>query len=173
MKSLKLFGCVLVACGLISSESVCADPVINVTPWLAPNGFGSPDFPAAADNAIYAIQNGLTSHGSGAAAFNAIADGGTIGISDNIVTGFNSWDGVADPNTPAFANQYGNRLHFGLQVLGNGTEVSAAQLGFTMLDTGTYSPEGLNLPSASFPTFGAVGTYNYSAQLVGWDYGVD
>jgi len=90
--------------------------------------------------------------------------------SDNFVTSFKSWDGVANP-TGAFANELGNRLHMGLHVAGNGSQFSISQLGFTMNDLSASGD--LSLPSADYPTWGAVGSYGYSAARVGLNYGAD
>ena len=58
---------------------------------------------------------------------------------DNIVTGFPSWKGQADPGTvfgTSFANELGNRLHFGLVIIGtNGTTFSLSELAFDMEST--------------------------------------
>jgi hypothetical protein len=84
---------------------------------------------------------------------------------DLIVTGFASWHGVADPGTvfgAAYANELGNRVHFGLDIDGQGTQFSISQLSFTE----TSNDPG-NLLGFGFGT----GSYNYSSNYVGIVYG--
>jgi hypothetical protein len=85
-----------------------------------------------------------------------------MSVLNNIVTGFSSWNGVANPSG-AYASELGNRLLFGLDVRGNGAEISIDQLSFVMSST-----DG-NTLGYSF----GLGSYGYSSQYVGWDYGVD
>jgi hypothetical protein len=85
-----------------------------------------------------------------------------MSVLNNIVTGFSSWNGVANP-TGAYASELGNRLHFGLDVRGNGTEISIDQLSFSMAST-----DGNTLGHSY-----SLGSYGYNSQYVGWDYGAD
>ena len=87
-----------------------------------------------------------------------------VPVTNNMVTSFPSWMGVADPGTvfgPAFAQESGNRLTFGMDIKGGTNLISIAQLSFTMTSTDpgntldwTYSPipysySGLNTGSAN------------------------
>ena len=72
---------------------------------------------------------------------------------------------MADPGTNfglAFANEYGNRVHFGLDINGNGTQFSISQLSFT---------EAGNDPGNSLGFTFDAGSYNYSTSYVGIIYG--
>ena len=131
----------------------------------APNAFGSPSFNTWVTNAINALQNGLTSVGNPAtdpAAYYQVTQENDM---QNIVTGFPSWLGLANPGTafgPAFANELGNRLHFGLVILGTGgTTFSLSNLSFNM-----HSSD----PGNTFSFVGSFGpTDSYSARRVGID----
>ena len=84
---------------------------------------------------------------------------------DLIVTGFPSWRGLADPGTvfgSAFTNEYGNRVHFGLDISGNGTQFSISQLCFT---------ESSNDPGNGLGFSFGKGSYTYSSNYVGIIYG--
>jgi len=144
-----------------------AAPVIEVTPWSAPNGYGSPSFPGAVANEIYALEHGLPAYGDPSSPTYFQTAPANLSISDNMVTGYASWKGDANPGTtfgPAFAGEYGNRLHFGLLVLGNGNQISISQLGFTM---------DSNDPDNSLDWTYATGVYQYSQDYQGWKFGDD
>jgi hypothetical protein len=133
---------------------------ITVTPALAPNAFGSPSYAGWVDNAISALRTGATSAGtSGTPTYyqaQNVVDG-----RQTIVTGFPSWLGQADPGTvfgPAFANELGNRMHFGLYINGNGTQFSISQLSFS-----ASSNDPANLLGFGFNQ----GDYDYNAGYVG------
>ena len=71
--------------------------------------------PAAEANAIHALYHGLNSYGAaGPTQFNAQSN---VTASEVIVTGFNSWRGVAGPGA-LYQNEFGNRMHFGLVING-------------------------------------------------------
>lgn len=113
-----------------------AGVIIMVFPSPAPNFFGSPSFSGYAANAINALENGLSSVGNPAATPTAYYRVSQENDKDNIVTGFPSWLAFANPGTvfgPAFASELGNRLHFGLAIIGtNGTTFSLSELSFDM-----------------------------------------
>jgi hypothetical protein len=148
----------------IASPNV-ADAAVSITviPSLAPNAFGSPSWTTYVTNATTAIEAGQTSLGSGAAKYDALADGATLNYLDAIVTGFDSWRGVAAPGS-AYSPEYGNRMHFGIHILGNGTKFSISQMSFVgdSTDTGNVLDWG-----------NAAGVYNYSTDYIGIDYGPD
>ena len=154
----------LLALGLLcASAAAHADPVtISVTPWLAPNAFGSPSFAAATQNAIYALENGLTSYGSGPTAF--VADS-NVTTAQGVVTNFNSWMGVADPTDPTLSGELGNRMSFGLAINGNGNLFSISELSFNAVSTDPF--DALGFGSASDPGDFGTGEYDYSSDYVG------
>ena len=148
-----------------------ADITITVTPSLAPNAYGSPSYSAYVSNAVTALETGATSEGTAGTPsyYQALANSGaTIDASQDIVTGFSSWNGQADPGT-AFAGEYGNRLLFGLSIVDTNADgtpgtFSISQLSFSA--TSTDSGDSLGF------SFG-LGSYNYSNEYVGVIYGVD
>ena len=103
-------------------------------------------------NALYAIPNGLNSYGTPGTPTYYQAAPATLPISANIVTGFASWNGSANP-TGAFAGEEGNRLHFGLDIRGNGT---------TQFD--------LNDLTFSINSTDPSDTLAFSGDFVGYDY---
>jgi hypothetical protein len=163
--------------GVLGSNSVTLNPVvtnsgpvlsggisITVFPALAPNRWGSPSWNAWASNAVTAILNGYSSYGnpSSPTFYRQITN--AVPVTNNLVTSFASWMGVADPGNafgPAFAQESGNRLTFGMDIKGGTNLISIAQLSFTMISTDpsntlnwTYSPipysySGLNTGSAN------------------------
>ena len=155
--------------GLSAASLVTAVPAfatsIDVTPWLAPNAFGSPSWNQAVQNADTAMHDGLTTVGSGPSQFSAQTT--PVTADQVIVTGFPSWMGKVDPGTvfgPAYANELGNRMHFALRIDGQGTQFSISQLSF--VGNSSDSGDGLNF---SF----AFGSYNYSASYEGVLAGAD
>jgi len=132
LKQLLVILCVATCCAQ-------AGVVIMVFPSPAPNAFGSPSWPGYVTNAINALQNGLPSVGNPAADPTAYFRVSHETDRDNIVTGFPSWKGFANPGTkfgPAFTNELGNRLHFGLAIIGtHGTTFSLSGLAFDMEST--------------------------------------
>lgn len=128
---------------------------ITVVPWLAPNAYGSPSFAAAQANAVQAMYLGVTSFGTAGtpAYFQARSN---VTTAENVVTGFNSWLGQADPGTvfgPAFAGELGNRMTFALRVDGDGSQFSISQMSFSAVSTDAP----YNALNFSF----AAGGYNY------------
>jgi hypothetical protein len=141
---------------------------ITVTPWLAPNAFGSPSFAPAAANAVDALYNGQTSGGAAGTPsfFQAQSN---VQASETIVTDFASWKGQLNPGVTvgaAFANEYGERMTFGLSIVGTGgTMFSISQLSFNAV-----SNDANNILGFSFGT----GQYDYSdGNYVGVLYGAD
>lgn len=143
-----------------------ADPIITVRPSLAPNVFGSPSFPQYTQNAVTALQLGVSSFGNPASP-TFYQQTSNVLASQTIVTGFPSWMGVVDPGNAfgaAYANELGNRMTFGVHIFGNGTQFSISQMSFVGV-----SSDGANILGFSF----AAGTYNYSSAYVGLNYGGD
>lgn len=140
---------------------------IQVTPWSAPNGYGSPSFDGAVSNQIYALRNGLTAYGNPALPTYYQAAPAVMDVRDNIVTGFPSWKGDADPvgtYGAAFGSEFGNRLHFGIDIRGQESKIAIVNLAFTAFSTDLGNSLGFSY---------IVGSYNYSSQYMGWDYGLD
>jgi hypothetical protein len=144
---------------------------IEVYPSSAPNAYGSPSFfdngviPGYQSNAISAIGSGLSTYGNPALpTYYSRWPSSTLTVADNIVTGFPSWRGQADPGTAfgaAYASELGNRMTFGVHILGNGTQFSISQMSFA-----AQSTDGNSLGFSW-----ATGSYNYSAGYVGVIYG--
>lgn len=143
-----------------------ATPSIIVTPASAPNGWGSPSFATWSANSVQAQYLGLLSYGTpGTPTYYQVAPS-VMNVSDNVVTGFPSWQGQADPGVvfgAAFASELGNRLHFGFDLKGNGQLVSIDQLSFSGSSTDAGNTLG----------FGYAGGYSYSNSCVGLLYGSD
>ena len=153
----------LVVCALAIVPMAAKSAItIDVTPSSAPNGYGSPNYSGYFGNAIYALENGVASYGDPSSPSYYTQAPAVMSVLNNIVTGFSSWNGVANPSG-AYASELGNRLLFGLDVRGNGTEISIDQLSFSMAST-----DG-NTLGYSY----SLGSYGYSSQYVGWDYGAD
>lgn len=154
----------IVAASLAIAAPAMADITISVTPASAPNAFGSPSYAGWYANANYAIENGLSTYGAaGPSQYNAAPS--TMDYSQNFVTSFNSWQGQTNPGTafgPAYGSELGNRLAFGVHVLGNGQQFSISQLSFQ----GTSTDGSLDF--AFNP-----GDYSYSDQYIGINYGAD
>lgn len=147
--------------GMLTSANAT---IIDVTPWVAPNAFGSPSYAAAVANANYALFHELNSYGAaGPTQFNAQSN---VTASEVIVTGFNSWKGQAAPGVP-YQNELGNRMLFGLRIDGQGSQFSISQLSF---DATTSYP----FPPSNTLAFGfGAGSYNYSLDYQGILKGTD
>jgi hypothetical protein len=137
---------------------------ITVFPALAPNRWGSPSWNAWASNAATAILNGYSSFGDPSLPSYYRQITNAVPVTNNLVTSFPSWMGVANPGAafgPNFANESGNRLTFGMDIKGGTNLISIAQLSFIMASTDpgntlnwSYSPvpysySGLNTGSAN------------------------
>jgi hypothetical protein len=111
---------------------------VTVTAAIAPNHWGSPNWDAWDNNAISAMQNGLTTVGTPGTPgyYQAIASGTTLNYNTNVVTsGFNSWNGVANP-TDSGAGESGSRVMFGVVVQATGnTTFSLNNLFWSMTDS--------------------------------------
>ena len=141
-----------------------ADITISVLPSLAPNAYGSPSYADWVSNAIYAIENGLSAYGTPGTPSYYQQDS-SVSPSQMMVTGFPSWMGQADPGTvfgSAYANELGNRPSFGLEVNGNGQEISISELGFSATS---------NDPSDLLGFAYGTGSYDYSSSYVGVIFG--
>jgi hypothetical protein len=164
--------------GVTGSNSVTFNPVVTnsgpvlgtggisiaVYPALAPNRWGSPSWNAWASNAVTAILTGSAEYGDPALPSYYRQITNAVSVTNNLVTSFPSWMGVANPGAvfgPNFANESGNRLTFGMDIKGGTNLISIAQLTFIMASTDpgntlnwSYSPvpypySGLDTGSAN------------------------
>jgi len=116
--------------GVFSAISACADITMTECFSSAPNAFGSPNWDGYVTNAIAGIQNGCAATGDPNSP-TYYQSGNTFLPTQLIVTDYNSWNGVVNPGG-AFSGEYGNRLHDGLFVNGNGSTFSLSELTFNM-----------------------------------------
>ena len=138
---------------------------ITVIPAIAPNAFGSPNWNAWVSNATTAIQNGYTSYGDPTSPSYYQQAPSVISVTNNIVTGFPSWDALADPGSAfgaAFAGEYGNRLQFGIDIKGGANLISISELSFTADSTDQSNSLGFAFSE---------GSYEYSSSYIGIIYG--
>ena len=106
---------------LFISGNALAVITVDVMPSSAPNGYGAPSWNGYAANALSSLENNLGNVGDRAIDPTAYEIAGPIvEPGDFMVTSFNSWRGEVNP-TGAFANEYGNRMHFGLHAYGDGS----------------------------------------------------
>ena len=142
--------------------AVAAPITIDVSPALAPNGFGSPSYAAWLNNAFAALNSGATSAGTpGTPSY--YEQRNSFDGHENLVTSFNSWMGIANPAAP-FAAELGNRILFGLVINGNGTQFSISQLSFVATSSDPLNALGF--------AFGA-GSYNYGNGYYGIQAGLN
>jgi hypothetical protein len=134
-----------------------------VSPSLAPNAYGSPSFAGYQANALYAVGNGLPSYGDPASPTYFQTISGPISVASAIVTGFSSWKGNAD-GSGAYANEYGNRVTFGVDITSHVGKFSISQLSFSASSDDATNSLGFGYN---------VGDYGYSSAYVGIDYGGD
>ena len=134
---------------------------ITVIPALAPNAYGSPNWNAWVSNATTAIANGYASYGDPSSPSYYQQAPAVISVTNDIVTGFPSWDGLADPGDvfgANFSQELGNRIQFGIDIKGGTNLISISQLSFS-----AHSSDASNSLDFAF----AQGSYNYSASYVG------
>ncbi len=165
MKHIRLLLPTLSLFVISSAQAIGGPPTITVTPSLAPNAFGSPNWAGYVGNAVTALYNGFSTFGSPSSPDYYAAVTGPINVKDNIVTGFNSWHGDANPGVDfgaPFAGEYGNRLHFGVVINGHGTQFAIADLAFDAV-----SSDPLNGLGFSF----SAGSFNYSSSYMGVIHG--
>lgn len=142
------------------------DIMIDVTASSAPNGAGStPGWIGYVPNTLYALENGLSIYGDRSTdptGYEAAPD--VVDPWEIAVTSFNSWRGDINP-TGAFANELGNRMHFGLHAYGDGTDQ------FTLEDL-TFDIHSSD-PTDTLVFVGDFIGYNYSSTRYGIDWGSD
>jgi hypothetical protein len=132
---------------------------ISVTPTLAPNAFGSPSWAGWVNNAVSALETGATTAGTPGTPgyYQALPNGAVLSVSQNIVSGFSSWQGIA-PGGGIFSSELGNRVQFGFVLDGQGAKVDIANLSFV----GSSTDPGNSLGFSFAP-----GHYTYSSDYVG------
>lgn len=149
---------VTTAIGLLAllGTAASADIAIDVVPSSAPNAYGSASWAGYITNTLTGLENGLTQVGdrqTDPAGYSAITNG-IYEPGDTMVTSFKSWRGFADPGTQwgsQFANELGNRMHFGLHAMGDGA------VRFALADV-------------TFDITSSDGVLNYAGDFVGLDY---
>lgn len=141
----KMYQLAAVAAGILTATGAHAQtaPTITVIPWIAPNTFGSPSFDPAAQNQFNAVRAGASSAGTAGTPTYYQAISGPVAYGANIATNFNSWMGNANPG-PGFGSELGNRIHYGIQINGNGTQFSISQLSLQFDGNGTGDPFDYN-----------------------------
>src|SRR5579871_5932825 len=157
----------IMAALFVSALSALAQDGITITviPALAPNVYGSPNWNAWVSNATTAIQNGYTSYGDPTSPSFYQQAPAVIPVTNDIVTGFPSWDGLADPGTvfgAAYSQELGNRLQFGIDIKGGTNLISISELSFTAESSDSSNSLGFTFPE---------GSYNYSSSYIGIIYG--
>jgi hypothetical protein len=140
----------------------------DVTPAFGPKGPESPHWNNYVLNAIAGIQSNtdIGNRTTNAAAYERVVS--PIPPTELVYTPFNSWRGTANPN-PAFQapflGEFGNRVHFGLHIVGaDGWEFALNDLTWELDsdDSTNYFDQSGNFAGAT-----------YSATRVGINYGAD
>jgi hypothetical protein len=154
--------CLLMTCAV----NARAEIIMTVVPHSAPNVFGSPSVNQYRENALFAIEHGSGNIGDRTTDPTAYEIAGPfIEPGDIVVSGFHSWRGVADPAAP-FHNEYGNRLHFGLRIVGGGNnpQFRLVDLQFSMSSTDSFN---------ALAFAGNFVGLDYNVNRYGIDYGPD
>jgi hypothetical protein len=147
---------------------------MNIHLSTAPQVFGSPNYTPWVNNMLDALKTGSTTFGTpGTPAYyyelpSALPDGLRSAI---LTTPFNSWLGTSPPEPvygAAFSAELGNRVVFNLHVKGTGgTRFRIGDLGIDVnASDGDFGGGGFGF---EFPA----GSFNYSAERHGLDYGPD
>lgn len=129
----------MVLSGAVPHQAVAADQIsIQVFAAEAPNFYGSPSYADWNTNAVAAIEADLSNYGNPTtpAYFQEIGYGSSI---SNIVTTFNSWNGLVNP-TGAFSAESGNRLTFIMVATDStGAGISLSELTASMSSTDPHN----------------------------------
>lgn len=159
----------ILACFTVSfclSPSANADVSMTVVTSFAPNFFTSPSWGTYANKAINSLENGLGDLGDrnvDPTAYEILADGTAVLPTELVVTGFSSWRGIADQSSP-FDNERGNRVHFGIHIVGDGS----TKFRLADLSSEISSGDGNQLGFVS-----SFASTDYSAIRFGIDYGAN
>jgi hypothetical protein len=175
---LALRGAAAAVASLALGSSLLAAPIVTVYPSLASNRNGSLTYDDYAANGDTSIENGGVTTGTQAAQYSVLANGTTMNYEEAVSTGFPSWEGVAAPNTPTYANEYGNKVVFGVDIKGNGQTISLSDLQETATssDPSTALDPGGNALGYTDPAGGftyGLGANNYGNDFIGIIYGTN
>ncbi len=157
----------MLSAAVLAGSSLCASAgvTIDVVASSAPNVFGSSSWGGYLANALNSLENGLGNIGDRNTDPTAYEiAGATVSPGDFMVTSFNSWRGNVNP-TGAFANEKGNRMHFGLHAVGDG----ATRFALENISFSVTSSDGAN-------ALGFTGDFTglgYSSTRFGIDWGAD
>ena len=134
---------IILTLALLASPLIAnADPVITVSPTIAPNIFGSPSFPSWEQNAISALRAGVPAFGNPASP-TYYYQTTTTTYGGIIVTDFPSWMGQTNPGAvfgAAFANELGNRALFSLHILGDQNNAFSISSDDLIVDLKEFGP---------------------------------
>ena len=161
----RIFPVLLVALLAAGAKAQAQGISITVIPALAPNAYGSPNWNAWVSNATTALINGYSACGDPSSPSYYQQAPAVISVTNDIVTGFPSWNSVADPGDVFGANysqELGNRIQFGIDIKGGTNLISISQLSFS-----AHSTDASNSLDFAFDQ----GSYNYSASYIGIIYG--
>lgn len=144
----------------MASSAFAGTITVTVTPSSAPNAYGSSSWSAYAANALSSLEAGGGNVGTRATDPTAYEMLGTsYEAGDVMVTSFNSWRGVSSPGAP-FASEYGNRLHFGLAAVGDGSVTfTLADVSFSITSTDSALDYAGNLAGLTLNGTTRVGLY--------------
>ncbi len=138
-----------------------AAPIITVYPSIGPNILSSPNADPYILNAIQGLQNNGAATGTpGTPSFYSTTSP-SIPINHIVVTNFNSWLGHVNPGTvfgPNYANEYGNRIHFGVSVVS--TNLGTQEFSLSQLEGEIVSTD-------------SNGFLNITRDFIGGSYGTD
>lgn len=143
-----------------------ADFTVDVVASPAPNFFGSPSWDAYAANAVDSLENssgGIGDRNTDPTAYEVFTSGSFVSAEELIVSDFSSWRGVANASSP-FGGEFGNRLHFGLHIVGDGA---------TMFRLEDLTYEITSGDGDELGTSGDFVGFDYSPIRVGIDWGAD
>jgi hypothetical protein len=148
---------------------------VDVYASSAPNYYGSPSWAGYEANGVYALENGLSTYGDPTLPTAYAQLPAVVGANMNASTSFNSWQGNVNP-TGAFANELGNRIHFGLVAFGDGTTkialndltfaINSNDAGDSMNYTGDFQGSDYNGTSRIGIIWGTGGKANPSTYTV-------
>ena len=170
-----LFGFVALATGIspMVTRAVAQESVsIQVIPAYAPHGPISPNWSDYVVNSIVALEGEAPVVGDrnlDPAGYEAVS--GPVSPLDMMYTNYNSWLGMAAPsdafaNLPAeFQAEYGNRIHFGLHIITDGSVTFKLDELEWKLDSNDITDY--------FDQEGTFAGASYSTTRVGIDFGLD
>jgi len=156
---------------LAGSSQVQAGPIVfDVGSSIAPNIVSSPPasfygWNANAQSAMQSGPGGVFGSAGSPGTPSYYTNVGAISPNQIIVSGFPSWNGQTNPGStfgPAFANEYGNRLHFPVHIHSdpsNKFSLSELNAKMTSTDPGNF----FNIPAFNYSGF------VYDAEHVGYD----